>query len=91
MLEANGEHFAWKTVASLQRTVSAGCLYIVPDEWIDTYFKEHPIALQAAGAIAIEEYGLQFLASIEGSYSTIIGLPLYDLRQALYELDFFKD
>ncbi|MCX5922118.1 MAG: Maf family protein [Candidatus Dependentiae bacterium] len=47
------------------------------------------IALEAAHTIAIEEFGAQFLKVIHGSYLTIVGLPLFELREALEELDFF--
>ncbi len=43
----------------------------------------------ASGAVAIEDYGAQFLKTVDGSHSAIIGLPLFELREALDELGFF--
>lgn len=82
---------AWVPVAREERVVAALCYFEIPESWIETYFKEQPIALQCAGALAIEEYGLQFLKKIEGSYTGIIGLPLYELRESLDRLGFYKN
>ena len=38
--------------------------------------------------MAIEGVGSQFVKSIDGSYTAIVGLPLFELRTALLELGF---
>lgn len=81
---------SWHSLKTHQEVVVAECVFYVPDNWIETYFRNHPIALQAAGALAIEQYGLQFLRSINGSYSALIGLPIFELRQALDAYGFFE-
>lgn len=63
--------------------------FIVPDAWLERYF-DYSDGLQGTQAIAIEEYGLQFLKSIQGSFTTIVGLPLFEVRNALEELGFFN-
>ncbi len=79
----------WSTEQRHRQAVSATCIFDVPDECISVYFERQPLALQAAGALAIEGFGLVFLKEVHGSYSTIMGLPLYELRQALVDLRFF--
>lgn len=39
-----------------------------------------------AGGYAIQGYGARFVERLEGSYSGVMGLPLYELAQALDEL-----
>lgn len=62
----------------------------IADDEIDTYFREHPIALQAAGAVAVEEYGMQYVQAMRGSPTNVIGLPLCEVRQLLKKLGFFE-
>ena len=60
----------------------------MPDNWIDIYLEKTPY-LDVSGGMAIEKYGNQFLKTVQGSYSTIIGLPLFEVREALEKLGFF--
>lgn len=46
--------------------------------------------MDCAGAVTIEEFGMQFVKEIHGSYSNIIGLPLFEVRHALKTLGFQK-
>lgn len=71
---------AWATGAEVE--------FFVEDDFIDEYFKRMPIALCACGAGIVEGYGQCFLKSIQGSYSTVIGLPLYELREELKKMQF---
>jgi septum formation protein len=82
----NGEQ--WETVARHEEVVSATCRYVVPDQAIE-YYLDNTSALSASGAIILEGFGQQFLQTVNGSYSTIIGLPLAEVRAALQELGFF--
>jgi len=79
---------AWVTIERVADVVSAEFLYVVSDEWIDTYLEKTPF-LDVSGAIAVEKFGNQFLKTVHGSYSTIIGLPLFEVREALEKLGFF--
>lgn len=54
----------------------------------ESYFKTYPFVLGCAGAGSIEAFGGAFLKSIEGSYSGVIGLPLYEFLQALKRINF---
>lgn len=79
---------AWETDRRIERCITASYIFAIPDHWIEIYL-DTTIALSASNAIAIERYGAQFLKTIDGSYSTIVGLPMFELREALEELEFF--
>ncbi len=81
----NGE---WKIVERIHEVVAAEYLFYVPDEWIEPYL-EKSVGLSCSNAIAVELFGAQFLKSVRGSYSTIVGLPMYEVRQALEQMGFF--
>lgn len=80
----------WKVLVSHREVVTATCNFNIPDAWIERYLAHEPLALKAAGAMVIEEYGLQFLETITGSYTTIMGLPLAEVRKTLEKLCFFE-
>lgn len=80
---------SWKTVNRIQRTVSGQTVCYVPEPWIDTYL-DLSGALQASGALAIEGMGSLFVKEVSGSYTAIRGLPVFELREALEEIGFFK-
>lgn len=82
------EQGAWHTEKRVLKTVTAQYLFCVPDQWIEIYL-ERSRGLEASGAIAIEGFGTQFLQSINGSYSAIVGLPMVELREALELYGFF--
>lgn len=60
----------------------------VDEENYDNYFKKLPEAMLSCGAGRIEEFGQNFLKSVNGSYTTILGLPMFELRQVLKEIGF---
>lgn len=80
---------SWHCEEQIIEYVTSQCVFDVPDEWIENYLQNSP-ARNASGAITIEDYGMQFLKSVNGSYSAIIGLPMVELRQALQKLNFFS-
>ena len=77
----------WHTQERIMGYANAEYEFIVPDELIESYLRISG-ALEAAGAIKIEE-GPQFLKSVRGSYSAIVGLPMYELWHALVQIGFF--
>ncbi len=79
----------WQIVTRIEQVVETRYRFVVPDEWLDRYL-EHSWAMIASGAIAVELYGAQFLEWIDGSYSGVVGLPMYELRQALERIGFFE-
>lgn len=79
---------AWHIQKRITNCVTAEYLFCVPDAWIETYL-DNSIGMSASNAIAIEGYGDQFLKYVHGSYSTIVGLPMYELREALEAIEFY--
>lgn len=78
----------WHTHKRIASVVSADCFCDVPDAWIDRYLYSTP-ALHVAGSLVVDGYGALFVKSIKGSYSTIVGLPLAEIREALDACGFF--
>ena len=78
----------WELVKRIEKAVGAQYFFIIPDDWIEAYLKNTKV-LEVSNAISIEEFGGQFLKHIDGSYTTIVGLPMFEIRQALEELGFF--
>lgn len=79
---------SWQVQQRIEDVISAEYQFDIPDEWIDEYL-EKSMGMLASGAVAVESYGVQFLRYVHGSYSTIIGLPMYEVREALTSLGFF--
>lgn len=61
----------------------------VPDHLID-WALEKSIGMQCAGGFAMEGIGLQFLKQLNGSFSNLMGLPLYEVRCELTRMSFFN-
>ena len=78
---------AWHQDARILTYAQGRYRFNVPDEAIDFYLDHVPVV--GAGAIAIEGFGNQFLEYVEGSYSAVVGLPMYELRDSLHALGFF--
>lgn len=79
----------WQRVARVHQVVHAEYKFIIPDEWIEEYL-DKSLGLSCSNAIAVELYGAQFLKEMRGSYSAIVGLPMFELREALTKLGFFE-
>lgn len=84
----------WVTLESIHWVTSATLEFCVEEKYIDTYLQELPHALHVCGAGMIrnigsdQDFGLNFLKSINGSYTTVLGLPLFELRANLKQLGF---
>jgi septum formation protein len=79
---------AWALEEQKKWATGAFVEFFVDDQSMDFYFKQEPWALRACGAGVIEGFGQSFLKSINGSYTAVLGLPLFELRHALTELGF---
>lgn len=79
----------WFREKRIERVVFAELIFDVPDHLIDWYL-DNTIALNCSGGIQVENLGLPFLKSVTGSYTAIIGLPLFELREALEEVGFYN-
>jgi septum formation protein len=80
----------WQVMQEIIETVSSEYELDIPDRWIEYYLHHQPLALQAAGGFAVEGFGSQFVKSIKGSNTNIIGLPVCEVRNALEKLGFFE-
>lgn len=86
VMNAAGQHWeiekrqCWATGAQVE--------FSIDEESLDLYFKKEPWALHACGAGVIEGIGQAFLKNINGSYTAVLGLPLFELRQALKKIGF---
>lgn len=79
----------WQVDQRITQFVGSQYRFNIPDAWLEQYL-ENSFGLQASGAIAIEGYGSLFLESVHGSYTTIVGLPIYQVREALEKAGFFR-
>lgn len=80
------KHFdgTWQTTRKIHWVTTAELEFYVDD--IDAYLTHMPHALHACGAGIIEDYGINFLKSVHGSYTAIRGLPIFELRQHLKKI-----
>lgn len=83
----NGDE--WEIEERIMECITAKYIFDMPDDWIEKYLQATPNYLQLSGGLSIEGYGAQFLKSINGSYTTILGLPMFEVREALQKLNFF--
>ena len=79
----------WITEEQILEYVQAQYIFDVPDAWIEIYMQSFDGQLGTA-SINIEEFGNLFLKELRGSYATVVGLPLYELRQALEKIGFYR-
>ena len=61
---------------------------VLPEEFIERYWLSGEPA-DKAGGYAIQGMMAGYIRSISGSYSGIMGLPLFELRKALEEFDYY--
>ncbi|KKR95955.1 MAG: Maf-like protein [candidate division TM6 bacterium GW2011_GWE2_41_16] len=81
---------SWERVGERYNSVdSAWCFLDIPDDKIELYLTVQPIAVGCAGGMAMEGPGGLFVREIRGAYSTLIGLPLHQLKDALDAVGFF--
>lgn len=81
---------SWDTQELIEQVVTARYIFNIPENWLEHYL-DTTLGLHCAGAAAVEGFGGQFLKTIDGSHSCIIGLPLYEVREALEKLGFFEE
>lgn len=78
----------WEIIEKEHWVTSAQLEFVVEADELDRYFLNLPGALVSAGAGIVEGFGAQYVKSVDGSHSTIIGLPLFELRIALKKMGF---
>lgn len=80
----------WHIQERIVKTVSSAFVMDIPDAYLDQYFQETPEYIGCAGGLKGEGYSAQFIKTIDGSYSALMGLPLFELREALTALGFYS-
>lgn len=78
----------WHLLERKRQIVISDLVFDVPEDHVDAYLS-HSIGMKTSGAIAVEGYGARYVSAIYGSYTNIMGLPLYDVRKALESMGFF--
>lgn len=78
----------WTCVDEREWTTGGLIRFVIEKDEVDEYLAANPHALHAAGATTIEGSGAPYLVSISGSYSGVMGLPLYELKQTLQSIGF---
>lgn len=84
----------WVTQEQHVEYVAATCVISIPDDEIEEYFVRLKQVsgldyLKLAGSFSITGYGAQYLKEVHGSYTAILGLPMYEVRRALVKLGYF--
>lgn len=86
---------AWQIDKRIVGFASAEYIFDISDDEFERYFdlslKAGVHYLNVSGGVAIEEFGDQYLKSINGSYTAVVGLPMYEIRVALKDLGFFTN
>ncbi len=80
----------WTVLQRVLKFASATYKLDIADHWIEIYCENYPEFLSIAGALTVETYGAQFLVSLNGSYGASLGLPIFELREALEAMGFFS-
>jgi septum formation protein len=78
----------WTSSDSAHWVSGAIIEFNVDNDSVDQYLSTFPYVLQCSGAGVVEDHGLSYLKSISGSYTAVLGLPLYELRMALKKIGF---
>jgi len=80
---------AWQVQQEIVDVDTADFIFNVPDFFIDWYLDTIPF-LSVSGAASVEDFGAQFLQSVNGSYESIVGLPMHKICKALTQLGFYE-
>lgn len=80
----------WRTANAHHWVTQAKLTFCVTPDMLETYFAQLPHAMYACGAGIIEDFGLNFLQEVHGSFTAITGLPLFELRENLKQIGFFE-
>lgn len=80
----------WQVEQTKQFVGYSQISYKIPEKLIDWYFSVVPDFLKISSAATIEGPGAQFTEWIKGSYTSIQGIPVFELRQELEAMGFFQ-
>lgn len=80
----------WKQHAYETWHAGAICRFAVDDDMVEEYLDNCPAAMLACGATVIEEIGIRYFATINGSYTGTLGIDLYSLNKQLRNHGFWS-
>ena len=85
----------WQTNDRVLDQVSAYIIFDVPSDQIAQYFEQlkklnNIDYLKVSGGFSMRGVGAQYVKEIHGSYTTILGLPMYEVRCALKKMGYFE-
>lgn len=84
----NAHDATWSFESGAEWVTSATVEFHVDQASVERYLTWTPTAMLCSGAATVEDYGMSFFKSINGSYTAVLGLPLFELRQELKQLGF---
>ncbi len=79
----------WITEKTVNFPVCTRVFFIIDEKKIQTYFQMYPNYLNISSSATIDGFGAQFVKWIRGSYTNVLGLPMFEVRQNLAKLGFF--
>ena len=78
----------WTTLARECWTTGALVEFMIDEDSVESYVEHMPFYRYACGGCIVEGFGQNFLKSVNGSYTAVLGLPLFELRQVLKKMAF---
>jgi len=81
---------AWQSKERKVIVTDSTVEFVIPEDHVDLFLEREQGALSAAGCAVIENFGLSFLKTINGSFTSVLGLPLYEVRTILASMKFFN-
>jgi septum formation protein len=78
----------WNVLREVIDVVQTSYIMDVPEEFLDHYLDTIPYK-QVSGAIGIE-LAPQYCKQVNGSYTAVVGLPVYEVRETLHQLGFYE-
>ncbi len=86
---------AWQMEDRVLSQVSSRIIFDVPSNQIQRYFEQlkkisNIDYLKVSGGFSMRGPGAQYVKEIRGSYTAILGLPMYEVRCALEYLGYFS-
>lgn len=80
----------WDRTAYEVWDARAGARFAVDEQSLDTYMNACPAAMYACGATVIEEIGIRYFESLDGSFTGALGLDLFALCKVLKKYSFWS-
>lgn len=81
--------FSWHKLDEQSGYAESFVLVDIPEHFIEFYL-DHIDYENVSGAIKVRGLCEQFIREIRGNYSTIIGLPMFELRETLERMGFYE-